>query len=172
MCTVASLTNIAKACQVMNTGGLLNKIYLSFQEEITAIPSATGNVISTALTMATSPSAGTFKTVEISRKNVSFEVTMLGDEENAGGFNVKATFRVLRISAAISTSLMATNNAPIIAIVPDNNSNNRLLGDLTNPCYVRFNEKISDTENYYEVELNWMNVNHVPYFYTSTIPLS
>lgn len=172
MPTCVSLASIAEQCG-LNPAGLKGKILVAIISDISAIPAATGLTISTAITMVATKVFSVWEFV-IDTGELKIEVAGSGSSKS---YTAMIDFNVARHSAAIDAALhdALAAGAKIIAIVPDNNGVNRILGDLERGCdltYKGSTGKKSGDASGKECVLKVEGLNHPPYYITSAIPIS
>lgn len=169
------INSIEKVCGKTYIKGLKQKMFLTTLPEVTAIPAVTVNTLEidtnvtfrSAVTGPPAIAAGQWWTWDISTVKGTWKVEPQGDEDNPT-FKVTVDIVIYGITAGRSYIINQTLGHQFLAVVGDNEGNNRLLGEMGRGCLVKIGEEIVDY-NGYKGTIEW-EVGHLPYFYNGTLP--
>lgn len=161
MSCVSSVAEIEQFCGGVNASGLDRQLYITGQDKVSTIAAATAHVISTDITY---PVGGKFYKWGFAKKDASYESER---DPESGLWKTTVKIFILKLEAAKTYILNAQTGENLIAIVPDRNGAQRLIGSLTNGCMVTVKEVTTPT-NGYEVQILWESA-YAPYFYTGAI---
>lgn len=171
MACACNIDDIARECG-KNAGGVKPTLYITCEDELTAIGSATDHAVSTITVRAYDAgppevTKGYFRTWNASRRDADFKSVQ---NEESGQWETEFTYFIPKQSsakAAVLNNLGEDNN---IAIVTDQNGAKRLVGELGNPCNVIVEES-TVPKNGYKVTGKWTS-GYSPYFFTGTVDVS
>lgn len=160
-CTIAA---IAAFCGGVNAPGLDRELAITCEDQIATIPApgADTHVISTNISMTSSP-AGVFFKWGFAKE--SGEWTSERDENGLWNTEVKIFIQKLEAEKTYVFNGLTGDN--LICVVPDRNGEKRLVGSKTNGASVSVKE-VTNPRNGYEVSIKWQSA-YAPYFYTGTI---
>lgn len=167
MACACNIDTIDRECG-KNAGGVKPILYVTCEDEVTAIASATDHAVAT-ITMrvydAGPPEVtkGYFRTWRPSRKNSDFKSTQNPD---SGMWETEVKYFIPKqtsAKAAILNNLGEDNN---IAVVVDMNAKQRIVGELENPCDIKV-EEVTTPSNGYNVTIKWTS-GYSPYFFSGT----
>lgn len=172
-----TLGNIEKQCGGGNKPGLKQKIFFTCVDQVATIPAPAADTheITANMTMraaAEGPpavTAGNFFTLNVSRFDSSLISEPQGDDENVSYLNTVKVF-INKQEAEKAYVLNGTSGGEFIAVIPDGNGEQQLLGELDNGCAIKIKAQTND-KNGYEVTITWES-SHLPYFYSGTIVLA
>lgn len=164
-CTVAT---IEQFCGGVNAPGLDRMLSITCEDQLLAIPAATADThtISSAITYRAADDpipAGKFFKWYFSKDNSSWT----SERDENGLWNTEVKFFIPQLKSTTTYILNGMTGENQIAIVPDRNGADRLVGALGNGALIKVKET-TDPKNGYEVIITWQSA-YAPYFYTSTI---
>lgn len=167
--------SIEKTCGKTYIKGLKQRIFITTLPEVTAIPDPTTDTldIDTAVTFRSAvvgPPAiaeGQWWNWDISTVKGTWKVEPQGDEDNPT-FKVTVEVFIYGINSDRSYIINQTLGHQFLAVIGDNESNNRLVGELGRGALLKIGEEITDS-NGYKGTIEW-EVGHLPYFYNAALP--
>jgi hypothetical protein len=149
------LSAISKVCGKTYIKGIKPKIFLTNTSEITAIPAPTAGTsqIDTPVTFRAASSgppavaAGQWWPWEISKIDGTYKAEPNGDDDNPTILHT-VEFFIYGLDPAKTYTVGQTLGHEFILVVPDNNGNNRLLGELTRGVTMKITEQTNDKNGY------------------------
>lgn len=161
----ADFSALAGTCAKDNIGGLGQSFYPAPHTSVTDIGAASAMEVST-ITMDTGKVFTKMISTNVASKR-TWNVESVGDADS-GGYKVTAEYFVPKVTAARVDAV--DGPCSIIAICPDRNGNNRIVGDVTTPATMKYKEEIVDGTNGFTITIEWETGN-IPYFFTGSIPV-
>lgn len=164
------LKNITKICDVAL--GFKSKIYVAREDEVEAIPAAVDGVISSAMTMVSTPAAGKFYFMAISKDlgKSQWNAVTEGAYENSV-FKITGEVFIAGMSGDASASLSGTRGQEFIIVIEDKDNKKWLFGAKDDGCIIKIEATSSgDTKGY---KLTWeVSSKVLPLEYSSTLDIA
>jgi hypothetical protein len=161
-----SLANVSRECEP-NVPGLF-KLYLIRSDEVTAIPAAVYQSITTALTLGAGKG---FSVWEFTEETAKFDENAVG-EADGKSFEKMIDFFIPGDNATKAYQFSSMLNDRFIAITKDGNGNIKIHGDLDRPMRLEKQDFTTGAANADRKGTAFQlkcNSSHKSYWYTSTI---